>query len=494
MNAQIRSMLGMALFALLINPVLAADGGPYFATGIKIGEVTPASAIAWTRLTRDAAHVPADAPVPRIVFHGPDGATADQPPNRRDPDWFPEVRYPDGATIETIAGAVPGADGEVRVRYKRSDDSVWSETAWTRVDPERDFTCALKLSGLQPASRYTLAVESRDLSGNTGATLEGGFRTARLDDDASKVLFTVTTGQEYNDQDAPGGGFKMYDAMLKLDPDFFVHTGDILYYDLTAKNEALARWNWQRMYSLPTNVNFHRLVASYFIKDDHDTWQNDCWPTMGGKFMGEFTFAQGQAIFLEQVPMSEKTYRTFRWGKDLQIWLVEGRDFRSANPDPDGPEKTIWGAEQKTWFKRTVADSDATFRVLISPTPIVGPDRENKNDNHANKGFAHEGRELRQFIAGQKNMIVICGDRHWQYVSVDNDTGLREYSCGPASDEHAGGWPPDERRPEHRYLNVIGGFLAVTVERVSGLPRMMLRHHGVDGNVLNEDRIEANGA
>jgi len=285
----------------------------------------------------------------------------------------------------------------------------------------------------------------------------------------------------------------MYDAMLELDPDFFVHTGDILYYDLTAKNEALARWNWQRMYSLPTNVRFHTQVASYFIKDDHDTWQNDCWPTMGGNFMGEFTFEQGQAIFLEQVPMSETTYRTFRWGKDLQIWLVEGRDYRSANTDPDGPSKTIWGARQKQWFKSTVAGSDATFRVLISPTPIVGPDRENKNDNHSNRGFAHEGRELRRFMADQKNMIVICGDRHWQYVSVDGETGLREYSCGPASNEHAGGWPLDDHRPEHRYLNVVGGFLAVTVGRESGAPRMILRHHGVDGTVLNEDQIGANG-
>ena len=116
-------------------------------------------------------------------------------------------------------------------------------------------------------------------------------------------------------------------------------------------------------------------MASYFIKDDHDTWKNDCWPSMQSVYLGDFTFDQGKAIFLEQVPMGAKTYRTVRWGKDLQIWMVEGRDFRSPNTDPDGPDKTIWGAEQKAWFKRTVEESDATFRVLISPTPVVGPDR-----------------------------------------------------------------------------------------------------------------------
>ncbi|UCG56132.1 MAG: hypothetical protein JSU70_14820, partial [Phycisphaerales bacterium] len=124
----------------------------------------------------------------------------------------------------------------------------------------------------------------------------------------------------------------------------------------------------------------------------------------------------------------------------------------------------------------------------ISPTPIVGPDRTNKRDNHSNSNFTHEGRELRQFISEQKNMYVICGDRHWQYVSVDTETGVREYSCGPASNKHAGGWSNDKRLPEHRYLNVVGGFLAVTVDRQAGRPVATFRHYSVDGYILNEDR------
>ena len=198
------------------------------------------------------------------------------------------------------------------------------------------------------------------------------------------------------------GGYRIYASILKRDPDFFVHTGDIVYYDSRAKTLPLARWHWARMYSLPTNVAFHREVASYFIKDDHDTWMNDCWPGQQTLFMGEFTFEQGLTVFREQVGMGDRTYRTVRWGKDLQIWMVEGRDFRSPNPMLDGPEKTIWGKEQKAWFKETVRASDAAFRILISPTPVVGPDREKKNDNHANEGFTHEGDELRQFIAEQK--------------------------------------------------------------------------------------------
>lgn len=461
--------------------------GPSQATGVKIGEVTHDSAVVWTRLTRDAERVGGDAPLPEVRYRNPDTDELLLETEVRKPEWDPVVTFPDGSAIDSIEGAVAGAEGEVRVRYG-ADGGSWLETEWQAVNPARDFTRQFTLSGLVPGTQYALLVESRSSDGAAGQTVEGTFRTAAAPQAAARVLFTVTTGQRYPHMDAPEGGFRMYDAMLKLDPDFFVHTGDILYYDQLAKTEALARWHWQRMYSLPTNVRFHRQVASYFIKDDHDTWVNDCWPSMLRRYMGEFTFAQGQAIFLEQVPMEEKTYRTVRWGRDLQIWLVEGRDYRSANTDPDGPEKTIWGAEQKAWFKQTVTESDATFRVLISPMPIVGPDRPNKNDNHSNAVFEHEGNELREFMASQPGMVVICGDRHWQYISVDDKTGLREYSCGPASDEHAGGWQQDNVLPEHRYLNVTGGFLAVEVTRGAGSdPSIAFRHYSVDGELYHED-------
>ena len=280
--------------------------------------------------------------------------------------------------------------------------------------------------------------------------------------------------------------------MAKLNPDFFVNAGDIIYYDALAKTAELARYHWQRMYSWPDTVDFHRRVASFFIKDDHDTWRNDCWPLMQSPYMHEFTFRQGQAIFLEQVPMGQRTYRTQRFGRDLQIWLVEGRDFRTPNTMPDGPDKTIWGAKQKQWFRDTLAASDATFRILVSPTPLVGPDRANKRDNHANAGFAHEGRELRSFLAGQKNTLVICGDRHWQYMSVDPATKLKEFACGPASDVHAGGWQQSDYRPDaHRFLRVAGGFLSVACERADKGPTLVVRHHDVDGGVVHEDRLTA---
>jgi alkaline phosphatase D len=225
-------------------------------------------------------------------------------------------------------------------------------------------------------------------------------------------------------------------------------------------------------------------VAAFFSYDDHDILRNDCWP--GQKF-GELTFDVGVGIFHEQTPSGPLPYRTIRQGRDLQIWITEGRVARSANTDPDGPNKTILGAAQKAWLFRTVRESDATFKVLLSPTPIVGPDRGNKRDNHANTGFRTEGDELRRFIGAQPNMIVICGDRHWQYRSVDPVSGTREFGCGPSSDVHAGGYTPQPGdEAVQKFFRLKGGFLTVAVERVSGGPVMNVRHHDVAGAVVNE--------
>ncbi len=473
--------------------------GPFQTTGIRIGEVSDNQAIVWTRLTENPERVGFETPIPEVYYIQPETGklfTFEQcketPGIKSRPDWQPVVKYPDGHTVDTIEGAVPGSPGQVRVLYKAENEKDWQMTPWEFVNAEKDYTKQFVQTSLKPNTRYAIKVESKSVQGENGEMVNGNFVTAPKVNQLDRVVFTVSTGQAYPDRDLISEGYKIYPQMQKLNPDFFVHTGDILYYDKLAKSLSLARWHWARMYSLPTNSEFHRQVGSYFIKDDHDTWTNDCWPSLKTKFMGDFTFEQGKSVFLEQVPMaSEKTYRTFRWGKDLQIWLVEGRDYRSPNTMPDGPSKTVWGEKQKAWFKRTVQESDATFRVLISPTPLVGPDRTSKKDNHSNKSFSCEGRELRQFIAAQQNMVVVCGDRHWQYVSVDANTGVWEFSCGPASDVHAGGWSEDQRYPEHRYLNVIGGFLAGIVEHENGVPVLKFRHYSVDGEILNEERINA---
>ena len=117
------------------------------------------------------------------------------------------------------------------------------------------------------------------------------------------------------------------------------------------------------------------------------------------------------------------------------------------------------------WLKESMQGSDATFRLLVSTTPIVGPDRNSKADNHANKAFQKEGDEVRTFLGSLENCFVLCGDRHWQYQTVDPETGLMEFSCGPTTDEHAGGFSQEDKSTMHRFLRIEGGFLGVAIDR-----------------------------
>ncbi len=461
------SLIASAL--LLASPLYAQDHNKvHFANGLKIGEVTSETAIVWTRLT-----------------HSPERNIDGSPFPKNDDKKRRSRKYND---LNAMESAVPGAPGKIRLTYAPANEKAKIVTTpWISVTTDSNFAGQFELTGLTPATSYLVTAEGQRKENQTVSILEGSFTTAPAADTIAPVAFSVVTGQDYPRRDDPANGHQIYPRMTELGVDFFAHTGDIEYYDKGepyADNEELARFKWNRMYAMPFQRDFHNHTASYFIKDDHDTLKNDAWP---GQTYGDLTWEQGLALFPEQVPMGDKTYRTVRWGKDLQIWLVEGRDFRSPNNMPDGPDKTIWGEQQKQWFFDTVTASDATFRVLISPTPIVGPDRGNKNDNHANDGFTHEGDELRAFIASQKNMFIVCGDRHWQYVSVDPKTGVREYSCGPTTDKHASGFSEDQRSDMHQYLKIKGGFLRAEVSRVDGKPQIAFRHHSVTGEVYNED-------
>ena len=193
----------------------------------------------------------------------------------------------------------------------------------------------------------------------------------------------------------------------------------------------------------------------------------------------------GIATFREQVPVVDptnpdaKTYRTFRVNRHLQIWLVEGRDYRSPNKMKDGPDKLLWGPEQLAWMKRTLLSSDATFKLLISPTPMVGPDDARKKDNHTNiEGFQHEGLEFFKWIVAnglhQKGFYTLCGDRHWQY-HAKHSLGIEEFSCGALVDSNSrlGRKPGDPKSTDpdatikQLYTQKFssGGFLRVVITR-----------------------------
>jgi alkaline phosphatase D len=179
-------------------------------------------------------------------------------------------------------------------------------------------------------------------------------------------------------------------------------------------------------------------------------------------------------------------YRSVRVNQDLELWLPESRDHRSPNDSPDGPSKSIWGNAQKQWLMKSLLASNAAFKVIVNPNPIVGPDRKTKKDNHSNLSFATESLEFRRFLKTNfpSNVISVCGDRHWQYHSVDPESGLHEFGCGAASDQHAGG-SPGLNLELHRFHRVKGGFLTLNLRRENNRPQLRITHHDVLGREVH---------
>ena len=118
--------------------------------------------------------------------------------------------------------------------------------------------------------------------------------------------------------------------------------------------------------------------------------------------------------------------------------------------------------------------------------PVLGEVMPVFKDRHSSL------RDILEASAGHGDAeYIVCGDRHWQYISVDPKTGAKEFSCGPTSDRHASGFKEKNRSEMPKYLKIKGGFLSVTIDRENGKPFALFRHHDTRGGVYNEERIEA---
>ena len=404
---------------------------------------------------------------------------------------------------ELVAGDLPGAAGTAQFELSTTADFEDSfESDWMTATARNDFIVKTGVDGLNPGTRYFY----RLVYGPDRELLRAGptrtFKTLDGADVASEVSFVVVTGMRYsafqNSYEGPDKalGYPALAAILDLRPDFFVATGDNVYYDVpratAAKTPAELRQKWHEQFVQPRYADLFAEVPTYWEKDDHDSRYNDSDNT-GDE---EPSPALGSAMFLEQVPIADPaepnplTYRTHRINQDLQIWLTEGRDYRSPNMMPNDALKTLWGAEQLSWLHRSLRASDATFKILISPTPMIGPDDAEqagqpaeghdalKRDNHADPaGFQHERDQFFDWLANNgflvdQNFFIICGDRHWQYHSI-HPTGFEEFSTGALVDGNSrlGRLPgdPNSTDPDglidqpYTQSEASGGFLHVTI-------------------------------
>lgn len=408
-----------------------------------------------------------------------------------------------------MQGALPGQAAEASVVVAvASSGEIAFRGPWVQTAAATDYTVQWRAVGLTAGTRYNVTILCRaDSAAPVSAVAEGAFVTAPAPSSAEPVRFCVLSCHEFPLRDAGLKGHRVYGSMSALNPHFAVHTGDIEYYDRPepyALSEDLARFKWQRLFALPLQRKFYSYFGVYNQKDDHDVLRDDAEP---GMMYGSLTYERGLALFDEEQfprrPAGSPTYLTQRWGKHLQVWLLENRNYRHRAAG------TVLGDEQKAWLKETLPASNATFKIVITPTPVLGPDHDWKSDNLANGApFHHDAWEVKKLLLLTNNTFVVSGDRHWQYASVDERSigSVWEFGTGAAADKHsapAAGSNMQSDGVRRAFVRWKGGFLEVeisetqasacheTVGDMCGAVEARFTHRDVDGTAVHTKTFRA---
>jgi alkaline phosphatase D len=335
------------------------------------------------------------------------------------------------------------------------DQVVASEKAQAMAD--NDLTVKAPVGGLDPDQSYFY----RFLSPDGTASPTGTFRTAPAQDVDQDVVFAYSGDSA--DYLQP---FTLLTTVLQEDPDFFVYLGDTVIADPEVEGASIATTlsEYRQLYkNNREDENLLDLLAAtstYAQWDDHEVVNDFDSETVDPTMM-----AAGLKAFLEYMPVRQsvddpdRLYRTFRWGKDVELFILDERQYRSAEAicyDAQGemvqfptrmgdqacqdaindPSRTMLGAEQKAWFKQALLDSDATFKFIVNEVPmseflLLPYDRW--------EGYPAERSELLNFISDNdiKNVIFLTTDLHGAVVNT-LENGSREIITGPIARETIG--------------------------------------------------------
>ena len=320
-----------------------------------------------------------------------------------------------------------------------------------------DLLVRLPLEGLTPATRYRYVVSQGT------DRVEGEFGTAPVSGEAARVAFLWS-----GDLGGAGlcrlldGGYRIFTAMSRVPADFFIFAGDTMYADVACRTDGfvpggsftartLAEYRARHRYNREDGPfqEFLRRTPVYATWDDHEVRNDFAGPT-------EPLMPVGRQAFLEYWPVAtdgddpHRIYRSVRWGRLLEVFILDTRQYRSDNREPDGPGKTMLGPAQRQWLLDGVTGSTATWKVVVSSVPLAIPSgRTERRDSWTDvnvfglapdngTGFVTERDAiLRHFrTRGVKNLVFLAADVHHAELirhHPTTDWSFHEFIAGPLS-------------------------------------------------------------
>ncbi len=339
--------------------------------------------------------------------------------------------------------------GPVNIYVSTRSDAHGGTVVSVPARTANDLTVARVMTGLKPGTQYFYAFAI-----GLARSAIGRFETAPAATTSARVRFAIS-----GDADAtpaangkPGfNRFEVYGRMAAEHNDFNINLGDTIYSDseLSGSEPALtvaAKWQKYRYGLALPNLRALRTSAGLYSQpDDHEFINDFSVPEHGAAL-----YRAGVKAFTDYAPVSWSAdhgfYRTFRWGRNLELFFLDERSFRSAKvTGPCGndlaptappavraafatlipalgasvpqacldaiadPARTMLGPGQEAAFLGAVRHSSATFKVVVNEVPMqqfyqLPYDRW--------EGFAAERTRVLEALKGEKNVVFLTTDTH----------------------------------------------------------------------------------
>lgn len=307
------------------------------------------------------------------------------------------------------------------------------------VTTDADGVATFALSGLQARTRYRYAISAAD-----ERALEGSFRTFADGPFSFRVVFASCA--------STGSTSPVFSAMRRLQPDLFIHMGDLHYENIRRNDAQRFRAAYRRVLASPAQSALLRAVPIAYTWDDHDYGRNNSDRTAPSRPAAHqayracaphYPLADGP-----EVPIAQ----AFNIGR-VRVLMTDSRSERSPVYAPES-QRTMLGVEQLAWLERELESSrDAPLVVLVNTVPWI-----TKNNERTEEGWARYARE-RQHIADvivrnrlTSKLVMLSGDAHM--LALDDGTNS-QYSMLP--DAPAMGFVIAHAAPMDRYPRKKGG-------------------------------------